>query len=941
MASHTIPVIIILIQLVSPVLGLVYEIDEGLAVGSPIGNVARDAALSAQQQQHGALKFNLLPHGYVHTNLFSVEENTSELKTAAGIDREELCGLTVPCVLDIVVGVLSKTGNFFQIVPVQISVRDINDNPPSFPQPILKVLIPESALSGMYYNVPTAVDLDIGNNSIQRYELQSETNLFSLQTSRNSDQTIDIAILLNGTLDREKSPYYQLHILAMDGGSPAKTGTATINVTVTDVNDHKPRFNKTLYTVSHPENTTVGETLLQVKATDLDFGSNGYVTYYFGLHTSKDTLNVLSINATSGEIKLKGLLDYETKKQYQFVVGATDHGSQPQTTQTAVVINVVDVNDNIPSLHFNLLSGGDFAVLSEDSGTGSFISHLSVADGDFGANGKVDCEMLSPGFELHRLLANEYKVLLNQTLDREVQEEYKVVIRCSDEGEPQMEGTGEVTVKVSDVNDNAPVFAPAEYSMEMYENNEGGEFIAQVSATDSDIGNNSKVSYSLGSHLENFVIDSVSGTITAKAGLDREKSPVTELLVLATDLGKPAMSSTATVYVHLLDLNDMAPTFQETSYQLFAMEEEQPGTSVGRVFAEDKDAGRNGKVKYSLLKHPNNAVPFRLNSVTGALETDRTLDRESRGLYTFVVAATDDGANEQLYSMANVTVHVLDANDNYPEFHYPTKTNNSKTIYHTDYVGTLITVISAHDKDRGENATITFKIVSGNPKNLFQIHQTTGEIFVVNDMSEKDIKKHVLSISASDQGTPPKEQLTKFIIDVELGNETLPLSSASKEEEPSFDNLIIGVTIAVTTVLLVLIITVIIILVRKKSKNHPAYPRAESQHMMAYGDNGFAVTNPPQPISTTVAMPLPGDVSRQVNYSLANETHNSVPSSTCSTFKGENSIPSLGQSSIQVRLSVVSHRIIDPRQKIYAESERMTRRGLRSTRHVSLTVKDF
>lgn len=880
-------VFFLLLPLVS---SLVYNTKEEMPIGTKIGNVAKDSGLaSLPPEKLAQLKFSLLVHGYPHTKLFTIGQRNGDIRTKAHLDREALCGDSPTCELDIVVGILSDMSDFYQVVPIQINVLDINDNAPEFSKPTLQVPIPESAKSGSRFIIPTATDRDIGNNTIQSYKLLTPSQLFGLEVVRSGDGHVEAFLVLNGTVDRERSEVYQVKVMALDGGESTKSGTVVLNISVTDVNDHAPHFTQPRYEASYRENTKVGRTLLRVEARDFDHGPNGRVTYNFAPQTSAEIRRMLSINEVNGKIKLERKLDYETKKLYDFVVKATDHGNQPKTAEAMVVISVEDVNDNTPSMHFNLLSGGDFAMLSENAGPGSFICHLSVSDGDFGKNGNVECKISPAGFMLKRLYGNEFSVLLNRTLDRETSQAYEVHITCKDGGNPPRQGSGGFHVEVMDVNDNPPHFQPPNYKRTLKETNNTNQFIVQVFTTDRDAGDNRNVSYSLESHQNLFTVDQ-NGIISTISALDREEHSQIELIVVANDNGKPKLSSTAIVTITVEDVNDNSPVFKQNFDDFHIVEDDPSGTVVGQLTATDKDDGKNGEVVYSLMKQPGQDLPFYVNPVDGTVRTSKVLDRETQEKYTLTVIAKDQGDFKQLSSVAKVSVVVLDRNDNDPVFIYPNDKNNTVEVFHTAYIGTLLAIVKASDSDRGENATIVYRIVSGNHKNQFQIDKKSGEIFLVREFTAQDVGQHFLFVSASDGGNPPRRKSAKLILNIHYGNVTHSFSP-SRGNGMAIDSMIIGISLALTAILLaiIIIVTIVILRLRRRKRTNEESSRAEAEHMMSGSNSdhgGFGIAKP-CPKQATIAKE--DAMMQHTKFSLGPEVNQTtLPSPTFSTFTGQN-----------------------------------------------------
>uniref|UniRef100_A0A672YM88 Cadherin domain-containing protein n=1 Tax=Sphaeramia orbicularis TaxID=375764 RepID=A0A672YM88_9TELE len=246
---------------------------------------------------------------------------------------------------------------------------------------------------------------------------------------------------------------HELVLTALDGGKPPKSGEMNILINVLDVNDNAPVFSKDVYSVELYENVPIGKTILQVNATDLDEGHNGEVVYSFSNSVNRELFKLFEINPSTGEIIVKGPIDYEHKDKYEIEIQASDKGLAPLTTEKNVDIKIIDVNDNAPEIEVTSFSSS----IPEDSRPGTTVALISVNDMDSGLNGKVICTlsedvpfMLSPSVQ-----EKMYSLVTKYSLDREKQSQYSLTIIAKDSGQPPNNVT--VNVFILDQNDNAPV----------------------------------------------------------------------------------------------------------------------------------------------------------------------------------------------------------------------------------------------------------------------------------------------------------------------------------------------------------------------------------------------------------------------------------------------------------------------------------------------------
>uniref|UniRef100_A0A8C9MZJ6 Cadherin domain-containing protein n=1 Tax=Serinus canaria TaxID=9135 RepID=A0A8C9MZJ6_SERCA len=234
--------------------------------------------------------------------------------------------------------------------------------------------------------VSMARDADVGTNSLLTYQLTSNPS-FSLSRKEKAGGKKQPELVLERALDREKQSSFELVLMAVDGGDPARSGTVQVRINVTDANDNPPVFSKSVYEARVAENLPAGSLVLRVVAKDADAGSNGRVSYSFG--SFPDTVKALfAIDSESGEITTSGSLDFEEKSKYIFGLEATDGGGL--TDHCEVQIDITDENDNAPEITILSLS----SPVPEDAPTGTVVALLNVNDPDSGENGQVTCELL-------------------------------------------------------------------------------------------------------------------------------------------------------------------------------------------------------------------------------------------------------------------------------------------------------------------------------------------------------------------------------------------------------------------------------------------------------------------------------------------------------------------------------------------------------------------
>ncbi|NXP16278.1 PCDGH protein, partial [Scytalopus superciliaris] len=345
---------------------------------------------------------------------------------------------------------------------------------------------------GARFPLEMAQDADGGSNSLLTYQLTNNPS-FSLAMKERQGGKQQPELVLERALDREKQSSFELVLTALDGGDPVRSGTVQIRINVTDANDNPPVFSKSVYEARVAENLPAGSLVLQVRATDADAGSNGRVSYSFG-SGPKGVGEIFVVDSESGEVRTAGPLDFEERTKYSFELEAADGGGL--TDHCDVQIDVTDENDNAPEITILSLS----SPVPEDAPVGTVVALLNVNDPDSGEYGEVTCELSGEApLSIVASSGGSYKrpeLVLAKALDREEAAFHELVLRASDGGDPALTGTARIRVTVLDVNDNAPVFSQAEYTVCVPEDVPVGSVLVTVTATDADEGLNGNVKYS-------------------------------------------------------------------------------------------------------------------------------------------------------------------------------------------------------------------------------------------------------------------------------------------------------------------------------------------------------------------------------------------------------------------------------------------------------------
>ncbi|XP_051540559.1 protocadherin gamma-C5-like isoform X5 [Myxocyprinus asiaticus] len=666
-----------------------YSIPEELNVGSAVGNIAKDLGMKISELYDRKLRIA----SESSKQYFSVDLLRGEIVVNERIDRESLCGKNANCLLPLQIVIEDP----LQLYRVEVDIQDINDNYPHFQSTDRVLKIAESTAPGTRFPLESAVDPDVGSNSLKSYTL-SKDECFSLRVKDLGDGRKVPELVLEKALDREKKPMHHLMLTALDGGNPVRSGTSQINVTVLDNNDNNPAFEKTVYKVAINENTKQGTSFLTVQATDLDEGPNGEIQYSLGEHTSDALRSLFRIDEKTGDIILNGDLDHETTPMYNIEIRARDRGVPEMEGHCTVEIEVSDINDNEPQI---VLTSKPSPV-REDAPSGTVVALISARDIDSGVNGKVTLQTQSDlPFVLKPSFSNEYSLVTNGVLDRETFPEYKVEITAFDSGSPPLSSKAIIPVKILDVNDNAPKFSDNVYYVYVTENNTPGSIICSVSAQDVDDGLNGKMSYSIenpkiwDTPVSSYMyINSDNGSIFSMHSFDFEKIKVFEVIVQAKDHGSPSLSSNATVHVFILDQNDNVPAVIYPSALMGSISHQRmprsakAGHLVTKVTAVDADAGHNAWISYR-LSEATDASLFSVNLRTGEVRTKRSVSEQDDSSQRLIIEIKDNGEPVQ---STTVTVDILIEDG----FHEPISDYNKKIVEPSKKSGkmTLYLIIS-------------------------------------------------------------------------------------------------------------------------------------------------------------------------------------------------------------------------------------------------------
>ncbi|KAE8299268.1 Protocadherin-8 Arcadlin Precursor [Larimichthys crocea] len=577
---------------------LTYEED---APGTEIGNLSQDLKIDPADDPDTSFRFMQENNATV----IQMREIDGLLSVAEVIDREQLCPRSPRCFITFDIVAFSKEK--FQLIHVEIEVKDINDHSPQFPSNETNLEIVENVPLGSRFALQAALDQDVGENYIQSYNI-SPSSHFAIVVRDREDGVKFAELVLVKELDREVEDSYTLETL------PA------------------------------------GHRVVKVHAFDPDDGANGEVMYAFADGLSPEVGRLFHIDPYSGDVTLKAPVDFEKRRSYELNIRASDSGANSVPSSCKVWIDVVDVNDNAPEISIKPMtsSSDGVAYITEAAAAESFVALISTSDRDSGSNGYVRISLLGhEHFTLQQAYGDSFMIITSAVLDREKIPEYNLTVVAEDLGSPPFKTVRHYTIRVTDENDNPPLFT-----------------------RDPDVGKNAKVSYKIidsevpgGAPVSTYVsVDPLSGSLYSLRSFDYETLQQIELVIQAEDRGSPSLSSTSTIRIRVVDQNDNFPYFTfpvllNDSADIPLPFNAPAGYLALRVSAEDEDEGVNGELSYQIVQ--GDPKLFTMNKDTGEIALKQWLTAEIGDVLEMKISVSDNGRSP-LTSSATIRFVISD-----------------------------------------------------------------------------------------------------------------------------------------------------------------------------------------------------------------------------------------------------------------------------------------
>ncbi|XP_007937236.2 protocadherin gamma-B7 [Orycteropus afer afer] len=601
-------------------------------------------------------------------------------------------------------------------------------------------------------------------------------------------------------------------------------------VVVEDINDHAPQFRKDEINLEISESASPGMGTILESAKDPDINMNSLNKYqlspneYFSL--------VVKENPDGGkypELLLQKTLDREKQSAHHLILTALDGGDPPRSGTAQIRIHVVDANDNPP-----VFSQDVYRVsLMEDVPPGTSVLRVKATDRDEGVNAEVTYSLLDVADKAQHVFSLDSTtgdIVTNQSLDFEEVERYTMGVEAKDRG--SLSTQCKIIIEVLDKNDNRPEIILTSLSDQILENSRPGMVVALFKTRDRDSGENGEVLCHIGRDVP-FKIHSSSKNyykLITDGALDREQTPKYNVTITALDRGKPPLSSTISLILHVADVNDNAPVFQQSAYVVHVPENNPPGASIAQVSALDPDLGPNCQVSYSIVD--SDLEPRALSSYvsvsaqSGVVFAQRSLDHEQLRAFELTLQAHDQGS-PALSTNVSLRVLVGDLNDNAPRVLYPTLGPDGSALF--DMVpraaqpGYLVTKVVAVDADSGHNAWLSYHVLQASEPGLFSLGLRTGEVRTARALNDKDASRQRLLVALRDGGQPPlSATATLLLVFADSLQEALPdLRDHTEPSDPQAElQFYLVVALALISMLFLLaVILAIALRLRRSSSN--------------------------------------------------------------------------------------------------------------------------
>ena len=578
------------------------------------------------------------------------------------------------------------------------------------------------------------------------YQLESGDDGMQFQVDPSSGD-----VIIRSPLDASERQHYILTIRATNTGRSPLSSFTALNVTVTDINDHAPRFSSPFHAASLPEGSPLLNPVARVECTDEDITAE--IAYSLASdHTSPPLFFVTQ----DGVLAIAGVLDFEVATVHNVIVACTDSGPTPRTTETTVRVDVVPVNEFAPVFEREV-----YQFMAEENAFGASIGYLSAADSDAGMDGDITFLLQDPGnFSVVFVGPSSGEVLVSNNLDFETQSLWNLTVIAQDGAGTQ--SFVSLIISVLNVNDVLPTIAPATSILTVPHDTPEGLPLQTYSCTDED-SSPTTLNITHGNDFGYFRLNEFNQLVwTSRAG-NLLSSLVVSLRLECVDTA--ATNQVAVGYTAItIQVGDLLPPqFSSAGYEEDVAED----TNVGSTLLTISASIENHTIEYSL--NPLFSLPFSLNSSSGALALSSSLDREEAAYYAFPVQALD--ADTGAVGVALVAITVMDVNDNIPNI---SPNRQVLTLSESMAVGVPFAIFQCTDADSSPNGNTLFSL---SPPEPFAISEG-GQVSLSISLNFEDQVRYNVTVTCSDGGLPPAMTSADLVVVVGGANEHPPLFSS-------------------------------------------------------------------------------------------------------------------------------------------------------------------
>ncbi|XP_053522421.1 protocadherin gamma-A1-like [Artibeus jamaicensis] len=602
-----------------------------------------------------------------------------------------------------------------------------------------------------------------------------------------------------------------------------------VEVEIIDVNDNTPQFQLDEVEFKMNELTTPGTRIPLPFGQDLDVGINSLQSYQLSsnAHFSLDVQQGAD-GSQHPEMVLQSPLDREEEAVHHLLLTASDGGDPVHSGTLRIRVRVVDANDNPPAF-----TQAQYHIsVPENVPLGTQLLIVKATDPDEGANGEVTYsfhnidQKIAQIFQLDSYMG---EITNKGSLDFEEYKMYPMEIQAQD-GAGLM-SRAKVLIKVLDINDNAPEVTITSVTTTVPENFPPATIIALISVHDQDSGDNGHTTCSIPGDLPfklEKLVDNYYRLVTERA-LDRELTSTYNITVIATDQGTPTLSTEMHISLQVTDINDNPPAFTQDSYSTYILENNPRGVSIFSVTAQDSDSDENARVTYSLIKDTIQGAPLSsyvsINSDTGVLYALVSFDYEKFQDLQLRVTAQDSG-DPPLSSNVSLSIFLLDQNDNAPEILYPSLPTDGSTgvelAPRSAEPGYLVTKVVAVDRDSGQNAWLSYRLLKASEPGLFVVGLHTGEVRTARALLDRDALKQSLVVAVQDHGQPPLSATVTLTVAVadSIPDVLEELGSLEVQHNSDASGLTLYLVVAVAAVSCIFLAFVIVLLALRLRRWH-------------------------------------------------------------------------------------------------------------------------